>query len=318
LEALLMRRVLVKRSGVSAVVVVLVALGGLAATARLLATMQPAPADPAAQPAGTQPAVVQPVTSQPATTQPAGPPPTTQPTTAPTTQATTAPAPGTGAAADPRTYLADVVNLLEAQWPKNRMVTVICHGHSVPAGYFKTPVVDTFNAYPHLLHRLLKDRFQFAVINVIVTAIGGENAEGGAARFERDVLSLRPDVVTIDYALNDRAIGLEKAKVAWSSMIEKAQAAGVKVILMTPTPDTRAKLDSPDDPINQHAEQIRQLARHYKVGLCDSQVAIRKRVEAGAKLENLMSQVNHPNRNGHDTVAKELFQWFPSSTARGS
>ena len=59
----------------------------------------------------------------------------------------------------------DVVAALKATWPGNRTVNIVCHGHSVPAGYFKTPVVDTFNAYPHLLHRGLKDRFPFAVIN---------------------------------------------------------------------------------------------------------------------------------------------------------
>ena len=32
-------------------------------------------------------------------------------------------------------------------------------GHSVPAGYFAIPFVDTFNAYPHLLHLGLKQRF---------------------------------------------------------------------------------------------------------------------------------------------------------------
>ena len=47
-------------------------------------------------------------------------------------------------------------------------------------------------------------QFPHAVLNVIVTAIGGEDSIAGAARFERDVLALRPAVVTIDYALNDR------------------------------------------------------------------------------------------------------------------
>jgi hypothetical protein len=100
-------------------------------------------------------------------------------------------------------------------------------------------------------------------------------------------------------------------------MIEKAKAAGVKVILMTPTPDTRAMLDSPEDPLCQQAEQVRQLARQYGVGLADSLAAFRRRVEAGAKLEKLLSQPNHPNKNGHETVAKELILWFPSSAARG-
>lgn len=284
-----------------------------------MAQTLPAEPPPASQPAATQPIASQPATQPPVATQPAQTHPAqSQPAT---TQAAQNPAIDkrvvNGAIADPRTYLAKVVDLLETPWPKNRAVTIVCHGHSVPAGYFKTPDVQTFNAYPHLFHRLLKDKNPYAVVNVIVTAIGGEQSEQGAARFERDVLSLRPDVVTIDYALNDRAIGLDRAWVAWSAMIEKAQAAGVKVILMTPTPDTRAKLDSPDDPLLQHAEQIRQLARKYHVGLVDSLIAFRRRVEAGAKLENLMSQPNHPNKNGHETVAKELIMWFPASGTRG-
>ncbi|MCX7048944.1 MAG: SGNH/GDSL hydrolase family protein [Candidatus Sumerlaeota bacterium] len=216
-----------------------------------------------------------------------------------------------GAIPDPKTYLADFTALLRREWPKNRMVSIVCHGHSVPAGYFKTPTVDTFNAYPHLLHKGLKERFPFAVINVTVTAIGGETAERGAQRFDEDVLSLRPDVVTIDYALNDRRIGLEKARQAWVSMIEKAKARKIRIILLTPTPDQSAKLDDPKDPLNQHAEQIRKLAVEYQVALVDSLAAFKKAIKDGAQLSDLMSQVNHPNRAGHELVAQELLRWFP-------
>ncbi|MEI8198087.1 MAG: SGNH/GDSL hydrolase family protein, partial [Phycisphaerae bacterium] len=135
-------------------------------------------------------------------------------------------------------YLANITALLRQQWPGNRTVNIVCHGHSVPAGYFLTPMVDTLNAYPHLLLAGLKQRFPYAVINVIVTAIGGENSESGAARFADDVLRLRPDLITIDYALNDRGLGLEKAHRAWTHMIQAARAAGSKVLLLTPTSDS--------------------------------------------------------------------------------
>jgi len=172
-------------------------------------------------------------------------------------------------------------------------------------------VVDTFNAYPHLLHRGLKERFPYAVINVTVTAIGGEESENGAKRFDRDVLSLRPDVVTIDYGLNDRRIGLARAEAAWRSMITNTLTRGIKVILLTPTPDVRSKWDDPNDPINQHAGQIRRLAAEYHVSLVDSQAAFRASVKAGTPLDDLMSQVNHPNRRGHELVTGELLEWFP-------
>jgi len=209
------------------------------------------------------------------------------------------------------TYLAKLVKYLELQWSANRTINIVCHGHSVPAGYFKTPVVDTFNAYPCLLHKGVKERFPYAVVNVIVTAIGGEASPSGAARFEKDVLSHQPDLVLIDYALNDRGLTLDQARAAWTSMIVKAKEKGVKVILLTPTGDTGAKLDDENDPLNQHARQIRELAIQHGVGLADSLAEFKAYIKNGGKLEDLMSQGNHPNRKGHDLVAASLLEWFP-------
>lgn len=215
-------------------------------------------------------------------------------------------------AADKTTYLSDISTLLKAKWPNNRTINVVCHGHSVPAGYFDTPTVDTFNSYPHLLHKGLKERFPYAVINIIVTAIGRESSDQGAQRFDKDVLSHKPDIITIDYALNDRRIGLNKSKEAWSAMIKLAKAKGVKVILLTPTADASSKLESPDDSLNKHAEQIRGLAKRHNVALADSLAAFKTYARNGGNLKDLMSTVNHPNRRGHDLVVEEILQWFPN------
>jgi lysophospholipase L1-like esterase len=207
--------------------------------------------------------------------------------------------------ADEHTYLARTSAELRKPWPANRAVTIVCHGHSVPAGYFKTPVVDTFRAYPHLLHRRLKERFAYAVINVTVTAIGGENAAAGAARFARDVLSLRPDVVTIDYALNDRGLGLERAAAAWSAMLTAARKASVPVLLLTPTLDDGDLVE-----LTRHAAQIRALAAEYNVGLVDSFALWETTIAAGTPRAALLSQSNHPNEAGHTLLAEGLMRWF--------
>ncbi len=213
--------------------------------------------------------------------------------------------------AAPATYLADVATALQAQWPTNHTVTIVCHGHSVPAGYFKTPVVNTLGAYPHLLLQELKARFPYAVINVTVTAVGGEDSESGAKRFKRDVLPLHPEVVTIDYALNDRSLGLKRAEAAWRSMITRALKHHTKVILLTPTPDVASHWMDPEDALNQHARQIRALAAEYGVGLVDSLAAFEAAVKAGARLQDLMAQNNHPNQRGHALVTEQLLRWFP-------
>lgn len=217
------------------------------------------------------------------------------------------------AIAAPHTYLADLVQLLNTHWPENRAVNIVCHGHSVPSGYFATPMVDTFNAYPHLLHRALKHRFPFAVINVIVTAIGGENSQSGAQRFADQVLCHRPDVVTIDYGLNDRGIGLDAAREYWTAMIEQTQQANARLILLTPTADATQRSSVPSEErqlLQDHAQQIRQLADDYGIGLADSLAAFQTYAQT-ADLGDLLSWSNHPNRQGHELVARELLRWFP-------
>ena len=217
------------------------------------------------------------------------------------------------AIADRHAYLREAVNLLLAQWPDNRTVNIVCHGHSVPAGYFATPMVDTFNAYPALLHRDLKHRFPFAVINVIVTAIGGEGSPQGADRFEADVLCHRPDVVTIDYGLNDRGAGLTEAETAWRRMIEASLARHAKVLLLTPTWDNTGVVDPAGESwrdLAGHAEQIRRLAAEYAVGLVDSFAAFESYVAAGGDATDLLSWSNHPNCQGHELVALEITRWF--------
>ena len=62
------------------------------------------------------------------------------------------------AAAEPAP-LAPVVQALELKWPKNRTVHLVCHGHSVPAGYFATPIVRSNEAYPAGLQAGLRERF---------------------------------------------------------------------------------------------------------------------------------------------------------------
>lgn len=211
----------------------------------------------------------------------------------------------------PSTYLAEVVRELQKTWPENRTVRIACHGHSVPAGYFATPYVNSLEAYPHRLHTALKGLFPCAVLNVIVTAIGGEHSLDGAKRFERDVLALRPDVVTIDYSLNDRAVGLEASREAWESMIHAALETGARILLLTPTHDLTQQSGRPaneGESLRQHAEQVRQLAKDFGVGLVDSFAAFQ---EYQGDLQDLLAWCNHPNERGHGLVVREFLKWFP-------
>ena len=208
-------------------------------------------------------------------------------------------------------YLDPVLNELKLQWPDNRLVNIVCHGHSVPAGYFATPYVNSFSAYPHLLHLTIKERFPFAVTNVSVTARGGENSVQGSRRFREEVLTHKPDILTIDYGLNDRAIGLDAACHAWECMINDALTEDIKVILCTPTWDNSYyKKTEQWDRLVRHAEQIRGLADKSSLGLADSIEAFRRNLSFESDLTKYLSHTNHPSEAGHRLVAYEIAKYF--------
>jgi acyl-CoA thioesterase I len=207
-------------------------------------------------------------------------------------------------------YLQLIKNELIKEWPNNRTINLVFHGHSVPSGYFVTPDVRPLQSYPFLLLKELKKIYPFAVINIILTSIGGENSEQGAKRCKKTVLNHKPDVLFIDYALNDTGIGLEASRKAWEKMIKAAFKKNIKVILLTATPDQRVDLLSKETDLQKECNLIIELAKKYGTGLIDNYSVFQKLVSSGEKVKDYMSQVNHPNERGHQLVADELMKYF--------
>ena len=207
-------------------------------------------------------------------------------------------------------YLEQIKAEMKQEWPKNKTINLVFHGHSVPAGYFKTPIVNTLGSYPYLVLEQIKSNYPFTVVNIINTSIGGENSESGEKRFESQVLNHKPDVLFIDYALNDRGIGLVRAKIAWEKMIRAALDKNIKVILLTPTPDQTVDIKSSQTLLDQHASQIIQLSKYFNIGLIDSYTLFKNKTKEGVALVHFMSHVNHPNEKGHQLIAEEIMKYF--------
>jgi acyl-CoA thioesterase I len=208
-----------------------------------------------------------------------------------------------------KTYLDSLKQKLKIAWPKNHTINLVFHGHSVPTGYTISGVTDRLNSYPFLTLKLINDHYPYSVVNTITTSIGGEQAEQGAKRFKTEVLIFKPDVLFIDYALNDRSIGLERSNLAWEQMIKEALEYGTKVILLTPTPDLKEDIASDNSELAKHSQQIKALAKKYKVGLVDS-YSLFKLIAKTEPLQPFMAQGNHINQKGHQFVADAIFEYF--------
>ncbi|MEL6109865.1 MAG: nucleoside hydrolase-like domain-containing protein, partial [Planctomycetota bacterium] len=132
--------------------------------------------------------------------------------------------------------------------------------------------------------------------------------------FADDVLTMKPDVVFIDYCLNDRVIGVEAATQNWIEMIQQAQANNVKVVLLTPTPDSHENILDPNAKLAAHAAAVRKLGQRFGVPVVDSYQAFATLAAHGESVKDYLSQPNHPNRKGHQVVADLLLELFETTS----
>jgi lysophospholipase L1-like esterase len=188
-----------------------------------------------------------------------------------------------------------------------------------------------FTVYGQLLEQTLPARLHQPV-RVINAGVRGNTTAMAAARFEQDVLAVRPDLVVIQFGINDATIDVwqkppaTEPRVALADyranlrhFITAVRAQGANVVLMTPNPlGWTAQLqemyghppydvndpDSLNLNLTKYAAAMRALAAEMNVPLVD----VRRAHETwpGGAAEPLVDDGMHPNQRGHELVARLL------------
>jgi Lysophospholipase L1 and related esterases len=192
-------------------------------------------------------------------------------------------------------------------------VRYVALGDSVTAGWLEHGVLDADAAYPALFRRKLSSLYPFAVVNVLNMGLGGENASGALARFDRDVLRHDPHLVTICLGLNDARGGteaLDAFKANLVRLVERVQGE-TRADLLLVTPNTRGDALQEDGTVTEFVRAIRAVAREREVGLADVHAVYQGAIRMGAAPADLMSnRVSHPTREGHQIFANALIEFF--------
>ena len=113
---------------------------------------------------------------------------------------------------------------------------------------------------------------------VINKGIGGQKAEDLVRRFDADVVKLKPAYVTISIGINDvwHRLGaphdakiLAEYKQNVATMVDRAQEAGIKVILLTPTVIQEDPSTEGNKRLVQYVEAEKQIAAEKKCQIVD-------------------------------------------------
>jgi len=163
-------------------------------------------------------------------------------------------------------------------------------------------------------------------LTAIPAGVSGNTSNDMLARLDRDVISKKPDWMTLSCGVNDvwhgvHGVELELYKKNITAIVDKAQAAGIKVIILTATMIQEVQSNSGNQKLIAYNDFLRSLASERKLLFvdlnADMQAAIKTEMGKGATPGGLFTIDGvHPNALGHELMAAGILKAFGTSDAK--
>jgi len=184
-------------------------------------------------------------------------------------------------------------------------VTIVAFGDSITAGF------AVRRGFPSYWKQMLAEKYPEASIEMINSGISGDTSMDGLARLDYSVLSYEPDLITINFGINDcvLGLGLEEFEANFVEMVRRIRSGpGSEILLLSSEP-----LETPpyDRMVLDYYQAVQRVAKQMDVGFVNVFAAWMKVVNAGTPLSGLiLSGLDHPNEAGYRIIAEELMRLF--------
>ncbi len=175
---------------------------------------------------------------------------------------------------------------------------------------------DRTGGYVHLVAEALESAG--VKIGVVPAGISGQTSRDMLARID-GLIKQKPDWMTLSCGVNDvwhgpGGIEFEPYKTNITALVDKAQAAGIKVVILTST-----MIQESDNAFNQKLETynafLRQLAKERNLPLADLNALCWKVLKAD-KANHLTVDGVHMNPEGNMLMARGILETFGMTTAQ--
>lgn len=158
--------------------------------------------------------------------------------------------------------------------------------------------------YAYLVYEWWKKSFPNAAFSFVNGGIGGTTSHYGGARAWKDVLCYRPDIVTVDFSVNDDA----------NEFFEETYEGTLRRLLMAPSAPAVVVLNNVFYDTGKNAQDYHnRIADHYGIPHVSIKDTIFPDVESGKIVRADITPDNlHPNDKGHRLVADEICKLLDS------
>ena len=161
--------------------------------------------------------------------------------------------------------------------------------------------------YAYLVYEWWKKSFPNATFSFVNGGIGGTTSHYGGARAWKDVLCYRPDIVTVDFSVNDDA----------NEFFEETYEGTLRRLLAAPSAPAVVVLNNVFYDTGKNAQDYHnRIADHYGIPHVSIKDTIFPDVESGKIVRADITPDNlHPNDKGHRLVADEICKLLDSIKA---
>ena len=163
------------------------------------------------------------------------------------------------------------------------------------------------NCYAYLVYEWWKKSFPNAAFSFVNGGIGGTTSHYGGARAWKDVLRYRPDIVTVDFSVNDDA----------NEFFEETYEGTLRRLLAAPSAPAVVVLNNVFYDTGKNAQDYHnRIADHYGIPHVSIKDTVYPDVESGKIVRADITPDNlHPNDKGHRLVADEICKLLDSIKA---
>ena len=163
------------------------------------------------------------------------------------------------------------------------------------------------NCYAYLVYEWWKKSFPNAAFSFVNGGIGGTTSHYGGARAWKDVLCYRPDIVTVDFSVNDDA----------NEFFEETYEGTLRRLLAAPSAPAVVGLNNVFYDTGKNAQDYHnRIADHYGIPHVSIKDTVYPDVESGKIVRADITPDNlHPNDKGHRLVADEICKLLDSIKA---
>ena len=161
--------------------------------------------------------------------------------------------------------------------------------------------------YAYLVYEWWKKSFPNAAFSFVNGGIGGTTSHYGGARAWKDVLCYRPDIVTVDFSVNDDA----------NEFFEETYEGTIRRLLAAPSAPAVVVLNNAFYDTGKNAQDYHnRIADHYGIPHVSIKDTVYPDVESGKIVRADITPDNlHPNDKGHRLVADEICKLLDSIKA---